>query len=389
MRDKHSAMAQKAESLEPEYSLDFAGDCWRSPELRRVWEQMVRARDNHEGLYQTPGFFEHLAAIGVDKRLLMVRNPAGGLAGVVPLRTMYSPLNFDVSGRILAGVNLHVVDVLGSQPLMPNIPMLHDHLFTTIIDAFPDCSAIAMGSVPTDSFLWRHCHESRTIRNHFLVHVPYGKRLCHTIPLPATFEDYLRMLSGKKRYNLRRQVRRLRAPVHGTLEMRRIDKPGDIRALIDAVDVLRRGPDGHPSRAGDQGPVIDHDGFADLAQRDMLLCYLLFCGDRPCAVATGTKYGRTYLLDGMIYDESMAALSPGSTLFFLLIEDLIRQGVTLIDFGYGEPADRHRSTNVLVERGTILLLRKTFANRLHQFGHATFRVGINLLKHWRRGARSA
>jgi CelD/BcsL family acetyltransferase involved in cellulose biosynthesis len=90
----------------------------------------------------------------------------------------------------------------------------------------------------------------------------------------------------------------------------------------------------------------------------------------------------------MIYDDSRAAFSPGSTLLFLLIEDLIRQGSTLIDFGYGEPAYRHGSTNVLVERGTILLLRKTFANRLYQVGHATFRSVIKLLKHLRRGARS-
>ena len=395
MSDKHSAVAQEVESLEPEeysleYSLDFAGHSWRSPELHRVWEQMVRARDNHEGLYQTPGFLEHLAAIGVDTRLLTVRAHDGRLAGVVPLRAMYSPLNFEVSGRILAGVELQVVDVLGSQPLMPRTPLLHDRLFTTIIDAFPDCGAVAMASVPTDSFLWRHCHESKTIRNHFLVYVPYGRRLCHTIPLPATFEDYLSMLSGKKRYNLRRQARQLGAPVNGTLKLRRIDKPDEIRVLIDAVATLRRGLDsGHRSRAGSQGPVINHEGFVDLARRDMLLCYLLLSGDRPCAVATGKKYERTYLVDGMIYDESIAALSPGSTLFFLLVEDVIRQGGKLIDLGYGEPADRRRSTNVLAERGTILLLRKTFANRLYQSGHAAFRTAISLLKHWLRGPRPA
>jgi Acetyltransferase (GNAT) domain len=155
-----------------------------------------------------------------------------------------------------------------------------------------------LASVPTDSFLWRHCHESRPIRKRFLVHVPYGKLLCHTIPLPATFEEYLNKLSGKARDNLRRQVRRLRALGQGKLELRRIDEPGAVPGLIDAVNVLRRGSHvDQPPREGDRVPVIDHDEFADLARRDMVLCYVLFCGDRPCAVATGMKYQGTYQVD--------------------------------------------------------------------------------------------
>jgi hypothetical protein len=91
---------------------------------------------------------------------------------------------------------------------MPSDPVLHDRLYATIDDSFPECEAIAMPSVPAESFLWRYCLGSRSIKRHFLVYIPYGKRLCHTMSLAATFEQYLAKLSAKKRYNLNRQVRK-------------------------------------------------------------------------------------------------------------------------------------------------------------------------------------
>src|SRR5215470_5673189 len=146
---------------------------------------------------------------------------------------------------------------------------------------------------------------------------------------------------------------------------------------------------------------IDPDALADLARRDMLLCYVLLCEGRPCAAAIGLKYGRTYQMgnpmaaqilkgfDRMIHDESMAAFSPGTVFLFLFIEDLISRGYRLIDMGYGEPAYRHSATNLVVERGSILLLRRTFSNFVYHaghaafcacVGHAAFRAGINLVK---------
>ena len=359
--------------LEPPYSLEFSGHCWRSPELRAVWEQFIQARDNHDALYQTPKFFEHLHATVTldDLSLLTVWTADRSLAGVVPLRVARWSLSFDLSGYLLGESILRAVVVLGSQPLIPSDPALHDRLFITIGDAFPDCDAIGMDSVPSDSFLWRHCHDSKAIRDHFLVHIPYGRQACHTIPLPATFEEYLGKLTAKKRYNLRRQVRLLRAFANGALDLRRIETPDEVPLLLESVSALRR----VPPAPGDDLRLMD------LARRGILLAYLLFCGERRCAVVMGLQHDSTYRLDEMAHDQSIAALSPGSTMLFLMIEDLIRHRIDLIDFGYGEPAYPYRSTNVPVRRGTILLLRKTFVNRLRRTGHWTFRTVITLIKH--------
>ena len=377
-----SLMKQDGLNLDPPFLINFADDRWRCPEFRASWARLMERRANHDALDQAPQFWEHLYARIPEKLSILTVHAAGdALAGVVPLRKVRWPLAFDVSGRVLAQTTLDAIVILGSQPLMPSDPVLHDRLYATIDDSFPECEAIAMPSVPTESFLWRYCLESRSIKRHFLVYIPYGKRLCHTMSLAATFEQYLAKLSAKKRYNLNRQVRKLREFAGGSLELRCIDKPEDLPTLIEAVSALNRQHHRNALISSDH-LIIDHGEFSDLAARGILLSYVLFCGTRPCAVTMGTRYERTYGgLHRIAYDQSLAALSPGSTMLFLVIEDLIRRHqIELIDFGYGEPAYRQHSTNVLVERGTILLLRKTLVNRLRRSEHASFQTAIGLLK---------
>jgi CelD/BcsL family acetyltransferase involved in cellulose biosynthesis len=378
-----SLMKQDGLNLDPPFLINFADDRWRCPEFRASWARLMERRANHDALDQSPPFWEHLYARIPEKLSILTVHAAGDtLAGVVPLRKVRWPLAFDVSGRVLAQATLDAIVILGSQPLMPSDPVLHDRLYATIDDSFPECEAIAMPSVPAESFLWRYCLESRVIKRHFLVYIPYGKRLCHTMSLAATFEQYLAKLSHKKRYNLNRQVRKLREFAGGSLELRCIDRPEDVPMLIEAVSAIKRQRHRNPLTFGSDDLMIDRNEFRDFAARGILLSYVLFCGTRPCAVTMGTRYERTYGgLHRIAYDHSLEALSPGSTMLFLVIEDLIRRHqIELIDFGYGEPAHRQHSTNVLVERGTILLLRKTLANRLRRTGHASFHTAIGLLK---------
>ena len=97
----------------------------------------------------------------------------------------------------------------------------------------------------------------------------------------------------------------------------------------------------------------------------------------------GMKHGGTYRLVSIMHDHAVAELSPGSTLVFMLIEDLIRRHhIETIDFGFGEPARPYPSIHVLEDRASLLLFRKTLANRARRAAHAAFRAPIGLLKRW-------
>mgnify|MGYP003694433601 CR=1 FL=1 len=321
---------------------------------------------------------------------MTVRGADGSLAGVVPLRVTRASLSFDVCHRVLGAVNVSAVEVLGSQPLIPSTSTHHDRLFSTIIGAFPGCHAITMRNVPTDSFLWRHCHESKVLRSQFIVYVPYGKRHCHTIPLPATFEEYLTQFSAKKRYNLRRQVRRLHTHARGAVELRRIEAPND----VTRADRCRRNPssrvsirlDSMPTRAScrDRSRCVRRPGPPRHAAR-----LRIALRGRPCAAAVGGSTGvpikmgspmAAHILKGhdrMIHDESMAAFSPRHRPVIPVHRGPDQPGIPAHRPGLrgaGLPAIARRI--LWSSAATILLLRRTFSNSVYHVGHAAFRAGV-------------
>ena len=186
---------------------------------------------------------------------------------------------------------------MGSVPLLPADPDLYDLLFATLDEVFAGCQVIAMPSVPTDSFLWHHVHESELLKKKFLPYATHGVRRCHIIPLPTTVESYLSKFSAKRRYNLKRQTRILQDHFGGRLELRRFDSPHQVDDLLNLIT-----PAGEFTGLrgwGEKALTIDRREAESLAARGLMLIFLLIGAGRPCAALTGMKYQGVYHLDGM------------------------------------------------------------------------------------------
>jgi Acetyltransferase (GNAT) domain len=208
--------------------------------------------------------------------------------------------------------------------------------------------------------------------------------LCHTIPLPASWAEYDRRVSAKKRYNLKRQERLLRQHGNGSLELRCIRSRDEVRALVEDIQAIggQSGP-ARPRRLirSFATPTVDESTLCSLADHGLLLCYVLRCGGRPCAAALGSIHGQRYCLESIPRDRRFDRFSPGATLLHLLIGNLIRQwSVRLIDLGFGEPSYKHASTNVTEPRGSVFLLRRAFSNRVRRWVHASFKGLVAQLK---------
>jgi CelD/BcsL family acetyltransferase involved in cellulose biosynthesis len=281
------------------------------------------------------------------------------------------------------------VHILGGLPSLPSGPTMYDLLFATLSRSFPDCGIIGMNSISTESPLWQYLENSRSVRELFDVHVPDGIQLCHTVPLPPSFQEYIGRFSAKKRYNLMRQMRQLREHGEGDLELRRIEFRHQIPDFVKEMRALEESAWPPGCRRPFYAPVVDGTEFARLADRGLLLCHVLFCGGRPCASSFGMVYERRHYLHSFLRDRNLDRFSPGTTLFHLVVEDLIRRGsVDLIDLGFGEPHYTHSSTNVTEPRATVWLLRKTVANRMRRWGHAVFRSTLARLKWAQRTIRA-
>ena len=369
--------------MDPPYSMDLTRGVRPSAEIQDAWKSLMRAGDDPGSFERSPSYFDHLLETrpGGSLALVSVRDGSGSIVGVVPLVINRLALRFDVAGQVLGETGCMGVSILGGEPSLPSGPMMYDLLFATLSRRFPDCGIIGVNSIPTDGALWQYLRHSRSLRDLFDLHIPDGVRLCHTIPLPLSFQEYLGRFHAKKRYNLMRQMRQLREHGEGDMELRRIDSRDQIPEFVRVANALKESawPPGY--RRPFYAPVVDGAEFASLADRGLLLCHVLYCGGRPCAGSFGLIHRRRHHLYSFVRDRKLDRFSPGTTLLHLIVEDLIRRGAAdLIDLGFGEPRYMHSSTNVTEPRATVFLFRKTLANRMRRWGHAAFKATVARLK---------
>ena len=161
------------------------------------------------------------------------------------------------SGRRVSGP----FSFLGSHPLLPDDENAYRQLFRSIWDKFSDCSGICLLNVIKESWCWRHfeaardpgtrsmqpsvpgcparaektqdseCPGRRREKSWFLYSGEYVRPF-HFITLPATFEDYLKTFSSKKRHQLRREMKLLPERGGGDLQLERIENTEQIDRFL-------------------------------------------------------------------------------------------------------------------------------------------------------------
>ena len=108
---------------------------------------------------------------------------------------------------------------------------------------------------------------------------------------------------------------------------------------------------------------------------------MLLGGSRPVAGIYGERFGKTYMLGATLHDPAYDAFSPGTTLFHLVVEDLIKdKRVASINLGYGYSRYGHRTTSMVLDYASFWLYPKTWQNRLFRTCYTAFRHTAAALK---------
>jgi len=155
--------------------------------------------------------------------------------------------------------------------------------------------------------------------------------------LPATWEDYLRRLSGKQRHEARRKLRRLEA--HASTGFCLVQEPPAIgAALSDFLTLFRQ-------NRSDKAAFMDERMeayFRLLAEYvpETRIGFLSVDG-RPAAAVWCCDFDGTRYLYNSGYDASLSHLSVGILCKVLSIRDGIDRGLAKYDFLKGEEAYKH------------------------------------------------
>jgi CelD/BcsL family acetyltransferase involved in cellulose biosynthesis len=172
---------------------------------------------------------------------------------------------------------------------------------------------------------------------------------CPVVELPATWEAFLGLLSGKDRHELRRKLRRAEA---GRPRLQVGRSPAEVAALIEPFLAL------HRSSAAAKARFMDTrmEGFfrqvtATLAEVGQVALWVLELEERPAASLLCFEHEDTVLLYNSGFDPAARAFSPGVAIAARTIEDAITRGFRRYDFMRGEEPYKYalgaRPTDVL------------------------------------------
>ena len=339
------------------------------------WEELLQQSPGTTLMYQSPAYLNHLAKLRTDCAFLaVIECDKGTVIGVVPLRKSPVLLKFDARQWRIAKASFPGIRILGGTLLTPHAPEMFEALYREIARFFPNCAAIEMSGLSTTSLLWNVLQTSPALKQDFAVYAPHGPRNCHTALVPESFAEYLKQFGRKKSYNLKRQIRLLEAFGNGSLVLQRIDSVAGVEVFRNAWAALG----GPASRDGDR--ELSDIELMDFAERGLLLNYVLSVNGKPCALAVGTLFKDTLVQHSFRHDLEMSRLSPGTVLQTLMMKDLAEHRlVRRIDYGFGEP--QYRLANLIDERVTAILIRKSAINRLLIGSHRLFVRFLEAVKH--------
>jgi len=354
--------------------------------FRDEWRALLESSNDPFGLYQSPEWFELIqdgqTGDGPRHAVAVLRDEQDRLIGVVPLFVTREQCRFPlVFGRVYTTSQMKMITLLSGRLLLSPGESRFDGLFASIAEYYPDRPVLKIERIPRPGPLHDYLRSSVRIRErYFLQEVP-GQDRVHTIPLPPSFQQFLARYSAKKRYNLRRQLRLLRARTARRLTMSRFDSIRDVQDFVTQHAKLRQA----------YGKIADAAVFVEgcpfevhhrrLASNGLLRSYVLLDGEHPVASILGFQFRDTLLIGETVYDPAYAEFSPGCTLLHMVIEDLINHGrMKLINLGYSARESFHASTNVALDYVSYWLIPKTWRSRMFLTSYTASRRVIASLK---------
>jgi Acetyltransferase (GNAT) domain len=355
-----------------------------SPAVRPGWEALLGDVHPLNRLYASPVWFEHVWRTYSDVELYLgtLRDRTGQVLGACPFSVRDIALSYDVASRALVRTNLRAAIILGGEPMLPPSPGAYRRLLDGLFAQLGPLDCGHIFSLPLEGHFGRFLRGHGRASRAYFSYLPGRPRPWYWIEMGSRFDDYLGTMGGKARYNIRRQVRELRKHGAGALELMQVDSEGQVGEFLELATRVSLRSWQHRVLGQRIGQTDRHHlMFNDLARRGILRCFLLKCGPQPCAFAVGYQHEGVYQYVEIGYDDAVGHLSPGTSLLYLILEELHRDRTpSSFNFGIGDAAYKQRFANRQSRDASVFLFRRNLANHLRYASHRTLDLGVGLAK---------
>jgi hypothetical protein len=232
--------------------------------------------------------------------------------------------------------------------------------------------------IEVESALWRAIADEAA-RRRVRVYCPSPPQQHWWIDFPSNPADYWKKFSNKTRSTFRRKAAQLEH------SLRCFSRPEEVPEFLQKAHEVS----GRSWQSKRQGLRIANSAaeerfFTFLATQNALRSYLLESGGKPLAFLFGIQWRGTFVFEETGYDTAHAESSPGTVLFYRMLEDLTaREPPQRFDFGSGDGAHKQLWGNRQTMSGPALLFRRGLRSTLawsilqgQQAGSRCLRAGL-------------
>ena len=161
------------------------------------------------------------------------------------------------------------------------------------------------------------------------------------LELPATWEDYLSLLKGKQRHEIKRKFRRLHEAGHTNFRI--IEDPNEISEQLPTFfNLFKLSSDEKAHFMTDQMILFFRASAMAMAEANILKLYILDLNTVPVAVSMCFDFNHTLHLYNSGFDPRYRALSVGLLCKVLSLKDGIEKGRRKYDFLKGAETYKYR-----------------------------------------------
>lgn len=370
----------RLELLTPEEAL-------KDPAICREWESLSQAANPLYRVFTSPRLYEHATRVKPrdENRVAILRDVSGRIAGICPIVIWNMTVPFIVRRRIIARFKLRAATILGGQPLVPDDAAVYRLLFSELLKQLPWCDCVYIDSILCDSYPPHFFYEGEGRRGPYLLYPGRPERRDFFYLEPGgSMDAFLKEKQKRTRNTLKRRVRKLAEHGQGRLECARIETPEQVEAFYQAAsEVAERSWQERSLGSPIEDTARYHESLALAARLGCLRAYLLKCNGAPCAFVIGYQEGDVFHLEQTAYAEEWQAFSPGTVLYFMMMEDLYAyRPPKLLNFGTGINPHKRLFSNRSSFDTALFVLRPTLRNRIQLGSYGLFKTGLRLAKSW-------
>ena len=155
------------------------------------------------------------------------------------------------------------------------------------------------------------------------------------LTLPASFDEFLRSLSGKSRHQLRRHARMLVRDFPAKVRFQVVGSERDADEFARKADEVSQKTYRRALGTGFVNDFETRETLRAAAQKAALRACILYVGQRPVAFASGILSNRSFYGTFTAYDPEFKKYRPGLQALLRLIEESFQPGGQLLRFDAG------------------------------------------------------